>query len=114
MNSAFISRMTASVVAGLGAFSAYPADQPPLPNLGQTFSGTIRAKYPVGNTTMKGVVVTLGNKAYVCYDTDLMRVSMGWTGDFLKFGNYQREVVHPQPPEVAGKIAFGCKPAPGW
>ena len=86
------------------------------PDLGPTFSSTIRAKYPGHNITMKGVVVTLDaeKKAYICYDTDLMRVSLGWTGDFLKFGNYLREINHPQPPEVAGQPLFGSLPGPGW
>lgn len=85
-------------------------------DLGPIFSGTIRAKYPGPNITMKGVVVTLDaeKKAYVCYDTDLMRVSLAWTGEFLKFGNYMREISHPQPPEVAGTPAFGMRPGPGW
>jgi len=83
---------------------------------GPTFSGTIRAKYPGDNTTMKGIVVGLGSEtnAFICYDTDLMRVSLAWTGDYLRFGNYMKEIVHPQPPEVAGKPAFGTKVGPGW
>jgi hypothetical protein len=86
------------------------------PDLGPTFSGTIRAQFPGPNTTMKGVVVTLDaeKKAYICYDTDLMRVSLGWTGEFLKFGNYLKEINHPQPPEVAGQPVFGTTLAPGW
>ena len=46
---------------------------------GPTFSGTIRAHYPNdNNTTMKGIVVALGQQtnAFICYDTDLMRVSL--------------------------------------
>lgn len=83
---------------------------------GPTLSATIRAKFPGDNVTMKGVVVTLGTEtnAFICYDTDLMRVSLAWTGDYLKFGNYMREIVHPQPPEVAGTPMFGTKPGPGW
>jgi glucose/arabinose dehydrogenase len=83
---------------------------------GPTFSGTIRAKFPGENVTMKGLVIALGDRtnAFICYDTDLMRVSLAWTGDYLKFGNYLREISHPQPPEVAGKPVFGTKPGPGW
>jgi hypothetical protein len=83
---------------------------------GPFFSGTIRSKYPGGNIAMKGVVVTLGpdKDAFVCYDTDLLRVSVGWTGASLKLGNYMKEIVHPQPPEVAGTPAFGSSPGPGW
>src|SRR5438093_4770713 len=80
------------------------------------FSGTIRANYPGQNITMKGVVIKLGEdqKTFVCYDTDLMRLSLAWSGDFLKFDNYQREISHPQPPSVAGTPLFGTRPAPGW
>lgn len=86
------------------------------PDLGPTFSGTIRAHYPGQNITMKGIVVTLDaeKKAFVCYDTDLMRMSLGWTGEFLSFGNYLKEIIHPQPPEVAGQPLFGTLPGPGW
>ena len=59
--------------------------------------------------TAAGVVVALGTEtnAFFCFDTDLMRVSVAWTGDYLKFGNYMKEIVHPQPPQVAGKPIFG-------
>lgn len=81
---------------------------------GPFFSATIKA--PGGNTTMKGVVATVGSakNAYVCFDTDLLRASVGWTGDWLKTGNYLREIVHPQPPEVAGTPMFSTKVGPGW
>lgn len=85
-------------------------------DLSPIFSGTIRSKLPTPNVTMKGVVATLDaeKKVYVCYDTDLMRMSLAWTNDFLKFGNYMREIVHPQPPEVAGVPVFATRPGPGW
>lgn len=65
---------------------------------------------------MKGQVITLGasSNAYICYDTDLMRVSVAWTGNYLKFGNYLKEIVHPQPPEVIGNPVFGTLAGPGW
>ena len=83
-------------------------------DFGPFFSATIKA--PGGNTTMKGVVATVGSdkKAYVCFDTDLLRASVGWTGDWLKTGNYLKEIVHPQPPEVAGTPMFSTKVGPGW
>ncbi len=98
------------------SFQPLQAAAPEAVDRGPTFSGTIRAKFPGDNTAMKGIVVTLGTEtnAFICYDTDLMRVSVAWTGDYLKFGNYMKEIVHPQPPEVAGKPVFGTKPGPGW
>ena len=98
------------------SLSALRAAEPDSADRGPFFSGTIRAKFPGDNVTMKGIVVTLGpgKNAFMCYDTDLMRVSLGWTGGYLNFGNYMREISHPQPPEVAGMPAFGTKPGPGW
>ncbi|HXG46415.1 MAG TPA: DUF6797 domain-containing protein, partial [Methylomirabilota bacterium] len=80
------------------------------------YSGTIKAQFPERNVTMKGIVVTVGDAedAYLCYDTDLMRLSLVWRGPFLKFGNGQREIVHPPPAEVAGQPLFGTRPGPGW
>ena len=65
---------------------------------------------------MKGLVVTLSDekKTYICYDTDLLRVSLAWTGDYLQFGNSQTEINHPQSPVVRGPPAFGTRPGPGW
>ena len=81
---------------------------------GPFFSATIRA--PGGNTTVKGIVATVGadKNAYVCFDADLLRMSVGWTGDWLRTGNYLREIVHPQPPEVAGVPVFSTKIGAGW
>jgi hypothetical protein len=101
------------VICGHDAFAAEKSAEIKSPPF---FSGTIRANFPGQNTTMKGIVVTLSQNpnAYVCFDTDLLRVSLGWTGDYLKFGNYMKEINHPQPPEVAGTPAFGTTPGPGW
>ncbi|HEU0010553.1 MAG TPA: DUF6797 domain-containing protein [Verrucomicrobiae bacterium] len=108
------------ILAALGCFLSFllaaRAAEPDPADRGPFFSGTIRARFPGDNVTMKGVVVTLNEEknAFICYDTDLMRVSLAWTGDYLKLGNYMREISHPQPPEVAGAPVFGTKPGPGW
>src|SRR5262245_11260729 len=83
---------------------------------GPTFSGTVRAGFPGDNYAMKGIVVSLGQEtnAFVCFDADLLRMSVAWTGDYLKFGNYMKEIVHPQPPQVAGTPMFATAPGPGW
>ena len=107
---------TLVLVLALQQFSPAAAAPSDPVDRGPTLSATIRARFPGDNVTMKGIVVTLGTEtnAFICYDTDLMRVSLAWTGDYLKFGNYMREIVHPQPPEVAGTPVFGTKPGPGW
>lgn len=84
---------------------------------GPYFTGTIKSAFPAANNfAMKGVVVSVGanRDVHVCYDTDLMRVSVAWAGDYLKFGKSQVEIVHPQPPEVMGKPLFGTQVGPGW
>jgi len=95
----------------------FAADSAPETDRGPFFSGTILAQYPEKkNTAMKGIVVTVGKdrKSYVCYDTDLLRVSLGWTGSYLNFGNSQTRIEHPQPPSVAGTAQFGTRHGPGW
>lgn len=60
--------------------------------------------------------MTLGQdkKAWACYDTDLMRVSMVWTGEFLEFGNTLTTIAWPPPPQVKGTPFCSTKPVPGW
>ena len=100
------------------ASSAAPAGNTPDGiERGPYFTGTIKSGFPVANNlAMKGVVVSVGanRDVHVCYDTDLMRVSVAWAGDYLKFGKSQVEIVHPQPPEVLGKPLFGTQVGPGW
>jgi hypothetical protein len=83
---------------------------------GSVYSGTIRGPRSNQAIAMKGIVVTVGSekKAYMCYDTDLMRLSLAWTGDFLEFGNTLSQIAWPPPPQVRGIPAFGTKPGPGW
>ncbi len=89
-----------------------------VPNVirGSLFSGTIRAPKANDSIAMKGLVVTLGTEkqAYMCYDADLMRVSLGWVGEFLEFGDTQSKIAWPPPPQVKGKPIFGTKTGPGW
>jgi hypothetical protein len=88
------------------------------PVRGPFWSGTIRAprSSPGGTIAMKGIAVTVGaeKNAFVCYDTDLLRVSLAWTGEFLNFGNTLTRIEWPPPPQVRGAPAFGIKSGPGW
>lgn len=84
---------------------------------GPVLFGTIRSRFWEENITMKGIVVKLGtnDNDYVCYDEDLLRLSLVWSGAFLNFPNKGREQInHPQPAEVAGVTSFGSRPGPGW
>src|SRR5256886_13539752 len=72
-------------------FAAGLAAQPARvePVRGPFWSGTVRGQGRTEIIADKGIVVTAGadTKACFCYDTDLMRLSLAWTGDFLEFGN---------------------------
>ncbi|GAB3985926.1 hypothetical protein GCM10028807_02240 [Spirosoma daeguense] len=39
--------------------------------------------FPKGNVTARGLAFQLGNNAYACFDMDLLRWSVSWTGNFL-------------------------------
>ena len=89
---------------------------------GPIHSATITAQWPDKNIAMKGVAVNLGAKfgveglqAGVCFDTDLLRYSAGWTGGFLNLRGVAYDGGHGESgPKVAGKQFFGTKVAPGW
>ena len=51
---------------------------------GPFFSYTVEASVPmVRNVAHRGITLRLG-KAATCFDTDLLRMAVGWTGGFLK------------------------------
>jgi hypothetical protein len=83
---------------------------------GPLFSGTIMTAERKQSVAMKGLVITLGaeRQAHVCYDADLMRLALAWSGPFLEFSNTQTQIQWPPPPMVKGTPVFGTKAAPGW
>src|SRR5688572_25105168 len=86
------------------------------PVRGPFWSGTIRAPKSNAAIAMKGIAVTLGpeKNAFVCYDTDLLRLSMAWTGEFMEFGNTLAQIAWPPPPQVKGTPVFATATGPGW
>jgi hypothetical protein len=114
----YLNTVFSTCVAGsllLGANSAYSQNPSGEIVRGPFFSATIVGPRSEA-IAMKGVVVTLGadKKAWVCYDNDLMRVSMGWTGNFLEFGNTQTQIAWPPPPKVRSSPTFANMTSPGW
>ena len=83
---------------------------------GPFFSGTIMQKGGKVAAANKGIVVTVGaeKRAYICYDTDTLRAAMGWTGDYLEFGNTQTQIAWPPPPVAKGQLMFETQVGPGW
>ncbi|HWE03484.1 MAG TPA: DUF6797 domain-containing protein [Tepidisphaeraceae bacterium] len=133
----FYRRLSAIAVLSVATFAssvAFAAPKPkakPDPNAptpwdnldyGPFLSATVLAKQPVNNMTYKGVAVKLGKvkvdgketDAAICFDTQLMRVSAGWTGDFLRLRNVGFTGEHGPCPTVAGDVKFGTRNAPAW
>ncbi len=77
------------------------------PFLGATFQTPRRATY-------KGIAVKLGarQEAAICFDTDLLRYSAGWTDGFLKFSPARYGLI--QAPAPAGTVRFTSDSVPGW
>jgi hypothetical protein len=112
--------LTLALCAHAGRAAENKPAAAPEPYRGALFSGTIRAREKVNGkdamTAMRGLAVTFGaeRRAHVCFDADLMRLSLAWTGDFLEFGSTQTKIEWPPPPQVKGTALFSTKAAPGW
>ena len=85
---------------------------------GRFLSASIKAPSPSDNNAMKGIAIKLSSgsekPAAICFDTDLLRVSAGWTGGFLKLYGTPFDGSHGSWPEINGTQVFGTKQGPGW
>jgi hypothetical protein len=83
---------------------------------GPFLSGSIESSYPTGgNYAIKGLAIRLGDKkqASVAFDTEMIRYSVGWTGEWLKL-DYGRDGLEGHP-TLRGIPKFGTKPTSlGW
>ncbi|HWE02327.1 MAG TPA: DUF6797 domain-containing protein [Tepidisphaeraceae bacterium] len=66
------------------------------------------------SVTPKAISIRLGKdkKHAVAFDTDLLRVSFGWSGDFIKIYNGREGLA--QHPDIAGDVNFRTDSLPGW
>ena len=80
-------------------------------DVGQFLSGTIATP---GKPTYKGIAIKLGEhtEATICFDTDLLRVSAGWTGGFVKPDAARYGLIKPL--AVSGEVVFTTPTMPGW
>ena len=91
--------------------------QPPQDKYEQDFPfqiACIEAKAPGTNIANKGIAIKLGNDASVCFDTDLLRMSAGWTGKHLNFRGVTFDGGHGGHPMIPSIPKFGTRPGPGW
>lgn len=75
---------------------------------------------PRRNVSTRGLALRLGDSTYAAFDPDLLRMAVGWTGDFVSMGT-MAQVSYDQPrnksnkiPQVLGEPLFGTGLYPGW
>lgn len=83
-------------------------------------AGGIAPFMPERNAAVRGIALQLGNNAYASFDPDLLRMSAGWTGEFVSMTT-MAQVSYEQPlnkandiPRVEGRPLFGTGLYPGW
>jgi mono/diheme cytochrome c family protein len=80
--------------------------------------------FPANNITPRGIVLQLGNGAWACFDTDLLRISAAWTGGAvtpksMAQSSYQRWWIKSTEgeanlPKPAGPVWLANGVYPGW
>ena len=87
---------------------------------GPYLTASIEAPEPRTNIAFKGIAMNLGanfggdhNEAVV-FDTDLLRYSVGWTGNFVALKGVVFDGEHWAYPRINGNQVFGNPAAPGW
>ena len=76
-------------------------------------SACISANFPEQNVANKGIAIKLTQDSFVCFDTDLLRMTAGWTGKYLNFNGVAFDGGHGGHPSIAGDQKFGTKNVPG-
>lgn len=78
------------------------------------------ARFPDDNVVSRGLIINLDDSAFICFDRDLLRWSVAWTGGRLtesmlpevSYHDFFNKLSHV--PEIAGDPAFGNGIYPGW
>src|SRR5690606_36232412 len=61
-----------------------PFVEPDFPFITTSMDGrNLGPGFPKNNIASRCIAIQLGNEAYACFDTDMLRWSVAWTGDFL-------------------------------
>lgn len=78
------------------------------------------AHFPDDNVVSRGLIINLDDSAFMCFDRDLLRWAVAWTGGRLtesmlpevSYHDFFNKLSHV--PEIAGDPAFGNGIYPGW
>ena len=74
----------------------------------------IRQNFPKNGVANKGMAIVVGRESFMCFDTDLLRWSAGWTGNYLTEDGVSFKGNHGASPRVAGDQKFGSSALAGW
>lgn len=83
-------------------------------------AGNLGPGFPAMNIASRCLALQLGNEAYACFDTDMLRWSVAWTGEFLPmvtmaqisyrdFFNKDNQI-----PRISGEPMIATGHYPGW
>ena len=113
----FVMMISVVIIAGMQA-EDLPDWQKKLPRTLQAdfpyTKAAIRQSFPKNALTNKGMAIIVGREAFMCFDTDLLRWSAGWTGNFLTEDGVSFRGNHGASPHVAGDQKFGSSALAGW
>lgn len=76
--------------------------------------------FPEDNLVARGLAFPLGDNVYACFDTDLLRWSVGWTGEYLPLVLLPQVSYHDffdksnDVPRIKGHPVFANGTYPGW
>ncbi len=85
---------------------------------GPYLSASIEAPMPSGNITNKAIALPFrladGQRYGAIFDTDLLRWSAGWTGEFVDLKGVVYDGIHGVFPAISGDQIWGTAAQPGW
>ena len=74
----------------------------------------VRQNFPKDTVANKGMAIIAGREAFMCFDTDLLRWTAGWTGNYLTEDGVSFRGNHGASPRIAGDQKFGSGAQAGW
>ncbi len=98
-----------------------PFVEPGFPFITTTIDArTMAASVSTNNVTVRCVALVLGDETYACFDPDLLRMSLGWSGNFVSMNTMAQISYHEAGnknnaiPTTKGEPIFGNGIYAGW
>src|SRR6267378_3897549 len=83
---------------------------------GGMMTATLESRAVERQITQKAMAIAVGERgeAHVIFDEDLLRYSVGWSGDFIDWKNIEMDGSHRTWAKVIGDEVWGNGMRPGW